>query len=304
MSSIRRSWIYICRNKYLYLMLLPGFAMFVLFRYVPMYGILIAFKDFSFREGILGSPWIGLENFRYMFELRAFRDVFVNSVVLSALRLIVCFPAPIILALMINEIPGILFKRSLQTIIYLPYFISWVIIGGILVTLLSPSWGVVNVLIKELGFEPIFFLGDDRYFRGVAVFSSLWKQAGWDTIIYLAAITAVNPELYESSTIDGANRLQQIIHITLPSIRPTIVILLILNIGNLMNNGFEQIYMLQNSINLRVSQVFETYTFQLGIQNGRFAFATTVGLFSSVVGFILLSMGNWFAKAIGEEGLF
>ncbi|MCL2035173.1 MAG: ABC transporter permease subunit [Oscillospiraceae bacterium] len=295
---------YFLTNKYLYLLLLPCVVYFLIFNYAPMYGLVIAFKDFKFSQGIMGSPWTGLENFRYLFGLSDFYRVLWNSVYLSLLRLVICFPIPILLSLMLNEIPIIRFKRLSQTMIYLPYFISWVVIGGILVNLLSPSWGLINELIKQFGGEPVFFLGSSRYFRGIVLVSHVWKNAGWDTIIYLAAITSINPELYEAATIDGASRVQRILHITLPGIKATIVILLLLSIGNLMNNGFEQIFVLQNTSNLQVSEVFETYTYKLGIVNGRFSFATTVGLFSSVVGFTLLILANAGAKLMGEEGIF
>lgn len=302
--KLKKGWKYFLDNKYLYLLLIPCVVYFLVFNYVPMYGVIIAFKNFSFSKGIMGSEWIGFQNFKYLFTLGDFYSVFKNSITLSFLRLVLCFPVPILLAIMLNEIASLRYKKLTQTIIYLPYFISWIVIGGILVNMLSPSWGIVNNLIKNLGFEPIFFLGDDRYFRGIALVTAVWKQAGWDTIIYLTAITSVSVELYEAATIDGANKLKRIWHVTLPCIRSTIVILLLLNIGNLMNNGFEQIYVLQNPNNLAVAEVFETYTYKLGMVNGRFSFATAVGLFSSSIGFILLLLANKFAKVIGEDGIF
>ena len=297
-------WRYFYRNRYLYLLLVPCAVYFLVFKYVPMYGLILAFKDFKFSKGIFGSQWVGLSNFKYLFELDTFYSVLWNSLKLSFLRLLIYFPIPIILALAINEIPFLRFKRLAQTTIYLPYFISWVVIGGILVNLLSPSWGVVNSVIKAFGGEPVFFLGKAKYFQGIVVASNIWKNAGWDTIIYLAALSSINPALYEAAAIDGASRLQRIWHITLPGIKSTIVILLLLNVGSLMSNGFEQIYMLQNGSNLAVSEVFETYTYRLGIINGRFSFATTVGMFSSVVSFTLLFLSDRAAKAMGEEGIF
>ena len=302
--KIRSGWRYFWAKRYLYLLLVPCVAYFIVFKYVPMYGLSLAFRDFKFAKGVLGSPWVGWDNFVYLFNLDTFYQVLRNSLTLSLLKLVIYFPIPLILTLAMNEIPFIKFKRLSQTVLYLPYFISWVVIGGILVNILSPSWGVVNSVIKAFGGQPIFFLGSDRYFRGISIVSHVWKSSGWDTIIYLAAVTAINPELYEAATIDGASRLRRIWHITLPSIRSTIVILLLLNVGNLMNNGFEQIYILQNASNLTVSEVIETYTYRLGIINGRFSFAITVGLFSSLVGFTLLMLANFGAKAIGEEGIF
>ena len=295
---------YFLIHRYLYLLLVPCVAYFIIFHYLPMYGLVIAFKDFKFSRGILGSPWSGLSNFIYLFGLRDFYRVLTNSLLLSLMRLLFCFPIPILLSLMLNEIPLLRLKRLAQTTIYLPYFISWVVIGGILVNLLSPSWGIVNIWLKALGLEPVFFLGSDKYFRGIALMSHVWKQAGWDTIIYLAAITAISLDLYEAATIDGAGKLQRIWHITLPGIRSTILILILLSIGNLMSNGFEQIYVLQNNSNLAVAEVFETYTYKMGMVNGRFSFATSVGLFSSIVGFVLLVLANAGAKAMGEEGIF
>ena len=288
----------------MYLLLLPCVAYFIIFNYVPMYGLILAFKDFKFSQGITGSAWVGLENFKYLFALGRFYEVLRNSLFLSLLRLVFFFPIPIILSLAMNEIPFVPYKRMTQTMVYLPYFISWVVIGGILVNLLSPSWGIINTLIKSLGGDPVFFMGDARYFRGVAIISHIWKNAGWDTILYLAAVTSIDPELYQAATIDGASRVQRIWHITLPGIRTTIIILLLLSIGNIMNNGFEQIFILQNGSNIAVSEVFETYTYRLGIINGRFSFATTVGFFGSVVGFTLLLAANAIAKLMGEKGIF
>jgi len=295
---------YFWTNRYLYLLLIPCVTYFLVFHYAPMYGLVIAFKEFKFAKGLLGSPWVGLDNFRYLFGLKDFYRVLGNSITLSVLKLLICFPIPIALSIALNEIPFLPYKRLAQTTIYLPYFISWVVIGGILVNLLSPSWGVVNMVVKNLGGEPVFFLGSSRYFRGIAIVSHIWKQAGWDTIIYLAAITSISPELYEAATIDGASRLTAIWHVTLPGIRSTVVILLLLSVGNLMNNGFEQINVLQNTSNLALSEVFETYTYKLGLVNGRFSFATTVGFFSSTVGFVLLMCANLIARLSGEEGIF
>jgi putative aldouronate transport system permease protein len=269
-----------------------------------MYGVIIAFKNFNFAKGILGSDWIGLENFQYLFELDNFYKVFFNSLYLSFLRLIWGFPIPIILALMLNEIGSLRYKKILQTVLYLPHFISWVVIGGIIISFLSPTWGIVNYIIKFFGGESVFFLAKDRYFRTIIIISDIWKGAGWGTIIYLAAITGISPELYEAAIVDGANKFQRLWYITLPSIRTTIVLCLILRMGSIMNNGFEQIFILQNSQNLSVSEVFETWVYRLGLLNGRFSFATTVGLFTSLVGMVFLITADLLAKRLGEEGIF
>lgn len=294
---------YIRKNKYYYLLLLPAVIYFLVFHYFPMYGVIISFKNFNFKKGILGSEWIGLENFRYMFGLSDFYRVFFNSLILSFLRLVFVFPIPIILALMVNEIGNRTYKKVCQTAIYLPYFISWVVIGGILVNFLSPTWGVVNDLIKSLGFEPVFFLGKAQYFRPIVVISSVWKEAGWGTIIYLAAITGIDQELYEAAAVDGASRLQRMLHITLPGIKTTVVLTMILRMGSIMSNGFEQIFALQNSQNLSVSEVFETYTYRVGLLGGRFSFATTVGFFTSVISMIFLVTTNFISKRMGEESI-
>lgn len=294
---------YLRANYQYYVMLLPCVAFFILFKYVPMYGIVLAFKDFSFRKGILGSEWVGFYNFTYMFGLGTFYRVFANSLVLSLLRIVFCFPVPILLALMLNEMKSRSYKRITQTIIYLPHFISWVVVGGMLINFLSPTWGIVNLLIKQLGGEPIFFLGSDTWFRPIVVLSDIWKSAGWDAILYIAALAGIAPELYEAAEIDGANRVQRIWHITLPGIRATIVTLFILRMGGLLSNGFEQIYMLQNGNNQMVSEVFETYSYSMGLLGGNYSLATTVGLFQSVISFVFLLATNIMAHRIGEEGI-
>lgn len=302
-GNIKNALYYINKKKYLYIMVIPCVIYFLIFNYVPMYGILIAFKDFNFAKGILRSDWIGLENFKYMFGLGDFYQVFWNSFYLGILRIVFGFPFPIILALFLNEMRHRTYQRITQTIIYLPHFISWVVIGGILVNFLSPSWGLVNIFLKDMGVEPIFFLGETRWFRPLVILSSIWKESGWGSIIYLAAIAGINVEQYEAAVIDGANRLQRIRHITIPGIIPTVVILLILRLGQIMGNGFEQIFVLQNPMNLAVSEVFETYTYRVGIIGGRFSFGTTVGLFTSVIGVIFLLASNKVASLLNNEGI-
>ena len=302
---IHASWQYFLKKKYLYLLLLPGVVFFFIFNYVPMYGVIIAFKNFNFSKGIMGSPWSGLDNFKYLFGMADFYRVIYNSITVSVMRWLVTFPLPIFLAICLNEVPWKPYKRVTQTLIYLPYFISWIVISGILINFLSPSWGVVNNILKQnFGMEPIFFLGDDKYFRGIVILTSVWKNTGWDTIIYLAAITSISPELYEAAIVDGANRLQRIRHILLPGIKSTIIVIMLLNIGNILNNGFEQMYALQNNNNILVSEVFETFTYRLGMISGRFSFATTVGLFMGLIGTILLLSANRIAKWLGEDGIF
>ena len=284
-------------------MLIPAVLYFLIFNYAPMYGVLIAFKDFNFKQGILGSDWIGFDNFKYMFQLDNFYSVFRNSMVLSICRIVFTFPIPIILALFLNDIKNAKFQKTLQTLFYLPHFVSWVVIGSILVNFLSPTNGVINNVIQSLGGEPIFFLAEKKYFVPIVILTSIWKDSGWSTIIYLAAITGISGEMYEAARIDGANKLQQLRYITFPCIKSTIVTMLILRLGSIMNNGFEQIFILQNSMNLSVSEVFETYTYRLGMLDGRYSFATTVGLFTSVIGVIFLLASNQIAKKLGEDGI-
>ncbi|MGG1552044.1 ABC transporter permease [Paenibacillus ferrarius] len=238
-----------------------------------------------------------------MFGLSDFYQVFWNSFYLGLLRLVFTFPFPILLALFLNEIRQVMYQRLTQTIIYLPHFISWVVIGGILVNFLSPSWGIVNIFLKQLGIEPIFFLANPDYFRPIVVLSSIWKEAGWGSIIFLAAITGINAELYEAASIDGASRLQRIWYVTLPGIKSTIMVLFILRLGHIMGNGFEQIFVLQNPMNLSVSEVFETYSYRVGLLGSRFSFGTTVGLFTSVIGMIFLILGDRLAKLLKEDGI-
>ena len=294
---------YLKKKKYLYIMLIPCVVYFAIFHYVPMYGVVMAFKDFNFAKGIFGSDWIGLENFRYMFGLDEFYNVFKNSICLSLLRLFCGFPMPILLALMLNEVSSIKLKKTVQTVIYLPHFISWVVIGGIITNFLSPTWGVVNEFLGRLGAEPVFFMAGTKYFRPIVVITSIWKEAGWGTILYLAAITSINPDLYEAAMLDGAGRFRQMLHVTLPGVIPTVITMFILRTGTIMNNGFEQILVLQNSQNLAVSEVFETYTYRVGILGGRYSFATTVGVFTSVIGMIMIIITNRIAKQFGERGL-
>jgi putative aldouronate transport system permease protein len=291
-------------NKYLYLMLIPGIAYYLIFHYLPMYGALIAFKDFSIPKGILGSPWAGFEHFRAIFAQEKFWQVFRNTVVISLYRLVFGFPAPILVAILLNELRKMVFKRTIQTIIYLPHFVSWVILGGILVNLLSLDYGVVNHILAWFGVEPIPFMSSPKTFRSVLVGSMIWKEFGWNTIIYLAALAGINPELYEAAMVDGANRWQRIVHITLPGIRSTIIVLLILRLGHMMEGGFEQVFVLLNPSVLSVADIIDTYVYKIGLEQGLFSIAAAVGLFKSVINLGLLVMANRLAKAFGERGLY
>ena len=291
-------------NKALYLMLVPGILYYIIFHYAPMAGIVIAFKDFDIFSGIWSSEWVGFDHFRQLFGSDAFFRVFRNSLCVSFYKLAVCFPVPIVLAIMLNEVRNRKFQRTLQTVVYLPYFLSWVVIAGIVTNLLSPSDGIVNVLIKALGGAPVNFLASKEKFRTILVLSDLWHGMGWNTIIFLAALTNIDPQLYEAARIDGAGKLQQILHITLPGLKSTIIVLLLMKIGNLMNTGIEQIFLLYNPNVYEVADVFETYVYRIGLVDTRYDFATAVGLFKSCISFVMLVCANKLARVFGERGIF
>lgn len=295
------TWRYFKKNKWLYILLIPGFLYLFIFKYIPMFGIVIAFQDFNLTRGIFGSKWVGFENFEYLFKSGDFFTILKNSLIISFYQVIFGFPAPIVLAIMLNEVRNLFFKRLSQTVLYLPHFISWVVISGIIINFLSPSTGWVNRLIVDFGGEPIQFLLKPEYFRTILISAEIWKELGWGTIIYLAALTSVDPTLYESATIDGANRIQKIWHISLPSISTTIVIILVLRIGHILDIGFEQIFLLYNPTTYGVADVFETYTYRVGLLEGRLSFTAAVGLFKSVVGLVMIIFANRIARIFGKS---
>ena len=295
---------YLWKHKYMYLMLVPAIVYYVIFCYVPMYGASIAFKDFNPMQGIMKSPWVGFDVFEQLFGMSKFYSVFWNTIRISLIRLIFGFPFPIIVALMLNELRWNRVKRVIQTAIYIPNFISWVVLGGIMTSLLSMDSGIVNGIIKMLGFQPIGFLTDERYFVPTMVVSMIWKTFGWNTIIYLAAMTGIDPQLYEAATVDGANRWQRLLRITLPCIRSTIIVVLITRIGSLMQAGFEQIFVLYHPGVYGTADIIDTYVYRMGLQEGKFELASAVGLFKSVVNFILVVIANKTARMMGEEGIY
>ena len=295
---------YLWKHKYMYLMLVPAIVYYVIFCYVPMYGASIAFKDFNPMQGIMKSPWVGFDVFEQLFGMSKFYSVFWNTIRISLIRLIFGFPFPIIVALMLNELRWNRVKRVIQTAIYIPNFISWVVLGGIMTSLLSMDSGIVNGIIKMLGFQPIGFLTDERYFVPTMVVSMIWKTFGWNTIIYLAAMTGIDPQLYEAATVDGANRWQRLLHITLPCIRSTIIVVLITRIGSLMQAGFEQIFVLYHPGVYGTADIIDTYVYRMGLQEGKFELASAVGLFKSVVNFILVVIANKTARMMREEGIY
>lgn len=294
---------YMRSNWILYVFLIPGMAYFIIFHYIPMAGISIAFKDFSIVKGIWNSPWCGLKQFNYLWKSRDFWRVLNNSLTISVLRLVCGFPVPLLLALMLNEMNSMGYKRTMQTILYLPHFLSWVIVVGLLYNLLSPTTGILNYLRRTMGLNPIAFLTDSGRIRGVMILADVWKGAGWGTIVYMAAMTGIDPSLYEAAMIDGASRLKRIWYITLPSIAGTIIVLLILRVGSLMSNGFEEIYLLQNSMTSDVMEVFEVYSYTVGLKEGRYSFSTAVGLFQSVIGCVLIFTTNFISRKVRGYGL-
>lgn len=290
------------KYRWQYLMILPAVVLLFLFNYIPMAGIQIAFKDFRIGSSIWSSPWVGWENFSFLTEPQ-FGVVVINTLYISVLKFIFGFPAPILLALMINEIRHSGFKRFVQSVSYLPHFFSWIVVAYILQSFLTMDGGLVNDLILKAGGEPIFFLGSTAWFRPIIVSSGLWKEVGWNTILYLAAITAIDPQLYEAAKVEGAGKMAQIRHITLPGIAPTISIILILSIPSLITVGMDQIYPMMNPANMGVSDVLDTYVLRSGLQQGYFGMATAVGLISSVLGLILVLLTNQMSRKINGEGL-
>jgi len=293
------------QQKLLQVMALLGIAWLIIFHYVPMYGIIIAFKDFDIIYSIGESPWAGWEHFKAFFEDESLGYVIKNTFGMSILKLVIGFPLPILFALFLNELRSVRFKKAVQTVSYLPHFLSWVILGGILTTWLADV-GIVNKLLLALGFinEPISYLAEPGYFWGIVVSSNIWKELGWSAIIYLAAITGVSPELYEAATIDGAGRFQKMFYITMPMIKGTVTILFILAVSGMLNSNFDQIFILKNQLNESASNVIDTYVYQVGISQGRYSYATAVGLVKSVIAFILLIGANTITKKINNTSLF
>lgn len=294
-------WFY----RYLYLLALPGIVYLIIFNYVPMWGVVIAFKDFRLFRGFAGSPWVGLKHFRFFFSSPYFPRLLRNTLVLNGLRLAVIFPTPIVLALLLNEVRNALFKRVVQTISYLPHFISWVVVGGLLIYTFSQSMGVVNIQLGRMGLPPLIVLGNRKAFLPLFVGSSIWKEVGWEAIIYLAAITGINPELYEAARVDGANRLQRVLYITIPAILPVIAVMLILNIGSILNVNFLQLLILQggDASLFDVSDVIDTWVYRAAFLKSQMSLATAVGLFKGVVGLVLVYGANRFARRVGESSL-
>ena len=276
---------------------------FVIFCYVPMYGVIISFQDYYPRLGITGSEWVGFKHFEKLFTGRYFFPVLRNTLIISIGKLLFGFPAPIILCLLLNEVRSLKFKKVVQTISYLPHFISWVVLASIVQTILSPSSGVVNYIIQLLGGEPIFFMGSSDWFRKVIVGSSIWRDTGWQTVVFMAAILSIDPQLYEAADLDGAGRFQKMIYVTLPCIAPTIIIMFIMATGNVIQDDFDQIYNMLNAKVMDVGDVIGTYTYRMGIEKMNFSYATAVGLFKNVVSLILVTFTNAFSRKLSGSSL-
>ncbi len=282
-------------------MILPGIIFYVVFKYIPLFGSVIAFQDYQIFKGIWGSPWVGLENFRFLFSYQDFFLVLRNTATIAFYQLVFSFPAPIILALLFNEVRILLAKKTLQSLFYLPHFLSWVVVGGIVFELLSTQ-GIVNAILGFFDIEPILFMQEEKYFRTIVVLSGIWKEIGWGTIIYLAAIAGINPNLYEAALVDGASRWKQTIHITIPMLFPTILVLFLLNIGNFLELGFDQIFNLLTPMTYSVGDIIETYVYRAGVLQGQYSMTTAIGLFQSVIGFALLWIFNRLARKT-DQGL-
>lgn len=291
------------REKFIYLLLLPGILYFIVYRYIPMAGLVIAFQDYNPFVGFTGSDWVGLKHFKHLFDSPEVIRVLTNTIQISLLQIFVAFPVSIILALMLNELRNETYKRFIQSMVYLPHFLSWVVVVGIFVVFLRGE-GLINSVLTSMGLETIPFLTDPAFFKPIVILQVIWKEAGWGTIIFLAALAGVNPQLYEAAVIDGASRWRQLWHITLPAIRSVIIILFILRLGNVMETGFEQIFLMLNPFNMDSGNVLDTYVYFKGIQQGNISFATAVGMFKGLVGLILVVGANRLAKKFGEDGLY
>ncbi|WP_136608078.1 ABC transporter permease [Paenibacillus dokdonensis] len=286
-----------------HLMLLPGILLLILFSIVPMFGITIAFQNFKPGLGFWHSEWVGLDNFRYLFELPDSRNIFLNTIYIAVLKIVANMIVPVVFALLLNEVRTVLLKRSVQTIVYLPHFLSWVILAGIISDLLSMD-GLINQILSGVGIEPIMFLGSNHWFPGIIVTSDVWKEFGFGTIVYLAALTGINPALYEAASIDGASRLQQLRFITLPSLKPTIILLATLSLGNVLNAGFDQIFNLYNPLVYDSGDIIDTYVYRAGLLQVQYGLATAVGLLKSVISFVLIIISYVLASKFANYRIF
>lgn len=302
----RTAWERFCkdvvRDKWLYLLLLPGIVFLIIFRYIPIFGNVIAFMDYNPFD-TSQNVWVGLKHFQDLLTRPQFLQVFGNTLYISILKMVCGFPIPIILALMMNEMKNLKFKKVAQTLLYLPNFISWVVLAGLIMNMLDPDTGVVTGIINSISGEQVQVLTDTRYFVPMLVITDIYKGAGWGTIIYFAALSGIDPQLYEAAEIDGARKWKQLLHITLPSITPTIVVMLILSCNNIVNAGFDQIFMLYTALVYSVADIIDTYVYRIGIKNADYSFSTAAGLFKSVIALVMILIVNTVAKKTGNEGI-
>lgn len=302
----RTAWERFCkdvvRDKWLYLLLLPGLVFLIIFRYIPIFGNVIAFMDYNPYDASQ-NVWVGLKHFQDLLTRPQFLQVFGNTLYISILKMVCGFPVPIILALMMNEMKNLKFKKVAQTLLYLPNFISWVVLAGLIMNMLDPDTGLVTSIINSITGEQVQVLTDTRYFVPMLVITDIYKGAGWGTIIYFAALSGIDPQLYEAAEIDGARKWKQLLHITLPSITPTIVVMLILSCNNIVNAGFDQIFMLYSALVYSVADIIDTYVYRIGIKNADYSFSTAAGLFKSVIALVMILIVNTVAKKTGNEGI-
>lgn len=286
-------------------MIIPGFLLILIFNYIPMAGIIIAFQKFIPAKGLFGpQKWIGLDNFRYVIQLPSFYSIIWNTVFISFMKIVLGLIVPIVFAILINEVRNSTLKRSIQTVIYLPHFLSWVVLGGVFIDILSPSGGLVNNFLQLIGIDPIFFLGDNKWFQFTMITTETWKEFGYGTIIYLAAITGIDPNLYEAAHMDGANRWKQILHITMPGIKTVIVVMMVLSMGNLLNAGFDQIFNLYSPPVYETGDIIDTFVYRIGLLDAQFGVATAVGLFKSLVSLTFISVSYYFAYRFADYKIF
>ncbi|WP_159887600.1 ABC transporter permease [Paenibacillus puerhi] len=294
----------ILQHRSIYLLVLPGLLYFIVFKFAPLWGLLLAFKDYNPFLGFAGSPWVGVSHFSTLFADPNFYLMLRNTFAINFIALVFHFPLPILLALMLNEIRHESFKRFNQSIVYMPHFLSWVVVASLTFFMLSADVGVINKVISSAGGETVSFLSDPNYFWGILTAQNMWKEAGWGTIIFLAAMAGVDPQRYEAAVVDGASRMRQIWHITLPAIRPTVIILLILRLGSMADIGFEQVLLMINPLILSVGEVFDTYAYTHGILRGQISVGVTVGMFKGVVGLVFIVTSNYIVKKLGHEGIY
>jgi len=303
-AKLKKLFKQVVKMKEFYFILLIPLTIIIIFDYLPLYGVTIAFKNFKFNRGITGSEWNDFAHFKRLFSDVFFMRILINTLRISFLRMTVVFVCPIIFALLLNELVNLKLKKVIQTISYLPHFMSWVVIAGFVYQILSPEYGIFNLLIKKLGGDPVFFMGNPRYFVPVLIITLIWAGVGWGSIIYLAAISNIDTSMYESAELDGANRLHQVLYITIPSIAPMITIMFILGLGGVLKAGFDPIFNLYNDLVMERADVIDTYVFRVGLYEAKYDYSTAVGLFQNAVGLIFLLSTNAVVKKINNQGIF